>query len=236
VRRSAFCVLALLLFLPGCGSDDEETASPATEPTGTVTGEFVGTASDDETYVGIFVGAPTPGTGSSAVAYVGNRRVRLDGITEVAQWFTGTASGADLDLTAQGGQSRLRATLAPEGVKGTVQLPDGRSVTFETVSSTPGPAGIFEVGLDGEGNLVGTSRAGKKLKLSPFQRDAVPGYTGTVTRTDGRTVPFELFVRGGILTPEDIAGMGTPRTIVLEDGSSRGILDPIARKGKATTS
>src|SRR3712207_8972345 len=94
VRRSAFCVLALLLFLPGCGSDDEETASPATEPTGTVTGEFVGTASDDETYVGIFVGAPTPGTGSSAVAYVGNRRVRLDGITEVAQWFTGPDPGA----------------------------------------------------------------------------------------------------------------------------------------------
>jgi hypothetical protein len=28
---------------------------------------------------------------------------------------------------------------------------------------------------------------------------------------------------------------GTPRTIILAEGTSRGILDPIAEKGKATT-
>jgi hypothetical protein len=83
---------------------------------------------------------------------------------------------------------------------------------------------------------VGTPGAARQLKLSPFSGTALPGYRDVVTRTDGQSVPFELFVSGAILTPEAIAGMETPRTIILEDGTSQGILDPIARKGKATTS
>jgi hypothetical protein len=234
VKIRVACALVLCLSLVACGGDDEESSPRTQAPV--VIGEFVGTASDDETYVGLHASGPSSRSEAQVVAYVCNRRVGLEGVPEVAEWFTGTATGTDVDLTSQTGRSHLRATLAPGGAKGTVQLPDGRSITFQTVSSDRGPAGIFEVGLDGDGNLVGTSRAGKKLKLSPFQRDGVPGYTGAVTHTDGRTVPYELFVRGGTLTPEAIAGMGTPRTIILEDGTSRGILDPIARKGKATTS
>ncbi len=73
---------------------------------------------------------------------------------------------------------------------------------------------------------MGTSRGGRSLRLSVFEREGLPG---------GQTVPYQLFVRGGRLTKAAIAGMGTPRTIVLPDGSSRGILDPIAPKGKETT-
>jgi hypothetical protein len=102
--------------------------------------------------------------------------------------------------------------------------------------SDAGQAGIHQVALDKPGNLVGTTRAGKSFTLSSFQRDGVPGCTGAVVVADGSGVPYELFVRGGVLTPEAIAGTGTPRTIILADGTSRGILDPIAEKGKATTS
>ncbi len=74
------------------------------------------------------------------------------------------------------------------------------------------------------------------MKLSPFQRDGEPGYTGTVTLPGGATVPYELFVRGGLITKQDLVDMKNPRTIILGDSTSRGILDPIAKKGKATTS
>ena len=233
----AMCSIVLCLFVASCGGDDDESSTAGPAPTGAgstarpaPTGEFVGTASDDETYVGVFADA------SQVVAYVCNRRVGLEGAAEVADWFTGPASGSTIDLTSQSGKSHLRATLERTGATGSVQLPDGRSVTFKTVSAAPGPAGIFEVSLDAAGNLVGRSRGGKTFLLTPFEKEQVPGYTGNVTLPDGKTVPYELFVRGGRLTPQDIANMGTPRTIILEDGTSRGILDPIARKGKATTS
>lgn len=236
MKLRAVCVLLLFVVGAGCGEEDDETGSPTTQAAAIVTGESVGTASDDDTYVGIHASSPTSGEELQVVAYVCNRRVGLEGAPEVAEWFTGTATGTHVDLMSQSGRSHLRATLEPGGARGTADLPDGRSITFRTVSSAPGPAGIFEVGLDADNNLVGTSRAGKQFRLSPFERDGALGYRGAVTLTDGRTVPYELFVRGGVLTPEAIAGMGTPRTIILEDGTSRGILDPIARKGKATTS
>ena len=34
-----------------------------------------------------------------------------------------------------------------------------------------------------------------------------------------------------MITKQDLANMKAPRTIILPDGTSRGILDPIAKKG-----
>lgn len=141
-----------------------------------------------------------------------------------------------MDLTSETGKAHLRTDLEPGRVRGTADLPDGRSLTFEATRAEGGPAGLFQVDVDDQANLVGTSRGGKTLRLAPFERDGEPGYTRTITLPGGETVAYELFVRGGRVTKADLAGMGTPRTIILGDGSSRGILDPIARKGKGTTS
>ena len=35
---------------------------------------------------------------------------------------------------------------------------------------------------------------------------------------------------GGVITKQDLANMKAPRTIILPDGTSRGILDPIGKK------
>jgi hypothetical protein len=233
-RPRAVLVLGLcLLVVAGCGDDGEES-SPATQPGAAVTGEFAGAASDQETYVAIHATGSGPPRQSEVVAYVCNRRVDQQGPL-IAEWFTGTVTDNRVDLTSQSGKARLRAQLEQARAHGTAELPDGSSLTFEATRSEGGPAGLFEVDVDDQGNLVGSSRGGKTLRLTPFEREGEPGYTGTIGLPGGQTVPYELFVRGGRVTKADIAGMGTARTIILPDGSSRGILDPIARKGKATT-
>lgn len=234
-RTRAVWLLALCLVgVAGCG-DDKEESSPATHPGAAVTGEFVGAASDQETYVAIHVsGNASPGQ-SRVVAYVCNRRVDQQGPL-FAEWFTGTVSDNRVDLTSESGKARLRAQLGQPTVRGTAELPDGRSLTFEATRSEAGPAGLFEVDVDDQGNLVGSSRGGKTLRLTPYEREGEPGYRGTIALPGGQTVPYELFVRGGRVTQADVAGMGTARTIILPDGESRGILDPIARKGKGATS
>jgi hypothetical protein len=233
VARGIVAMLAVCLAVAACGGDDEE-GTPATQAPSAVTGEFVGAASDQETYVALYASKGQSAEQIEVVAYVCNRRVDQQGAL-FAEWFTGTATADNVDLTSQTGKAHLRAALEQGRARGTADLPDGRSVTFEAARSEGGPAGLFEVNVDDQGNLVGSSRGGKTLKLSSFQRDGEPGYTGTITLPGGQAVPYELFVRGGVVTKADVAGMGTPRTIILPDGSSRGILDPIARKGKETT-
>ena len=223
----ALCLLGLLAV--ACGSDGDEAAA--------VAGEFVGTASAQDAYVAISATEPTADGAFEVVAYVCNRQVPRAGSLELAEWFTGAGTGASVDLRSESTTSRLRATFGSGRVTGTVDLPDGSSMTFEAARSGDGPAGLFVLGLDDDGNLVGTSRGGKTLKVAPFEREGEPGYTGTITSPGGATVPYELFVRGGVVTKEEIAGMGTARTIILADGTSRGILDPIAlRRGRQTTS
>jgi hypothetical protein len=220
--------VALCLLLVGCGGngDGGENAQPA------VTAEFVGTATAEDAYVAVYT-SNAKGSGQfDVVAYVCNRQVPLQGSVELAEWFTGTGRNNAIDLTSQAGTSRLKATVEQDRVHGTVELPGGTTATFEARISTDGPAGLFEVGLDDQGNLVGTSRGGKTMTLTRFQRDGQLGYQGTISSPAGAAVPYELFVRGGHITRQDLAEMKSPRTIILPDSTSRGILDPIARKGK----
>jgi len=225
VRMRVLSAVALCLVLFSCGDDaGTKSAAPA------VTGEFVGKASAEDAYVAVFTGNAKDNGRFDVVAYVCNRQVPLGGSTQLAEWFTGSGANNAVDLKSEAGTSRLKATLEAGRVTGTIELPGGKTVTFEAASSADGPAGIFVVNLDDQGNLVGTSRGGKTMKLAPIG-GSDPGYRGTITSPSGSSVPYELYVRGGALTKQDLANMKAPRTIILPDGTSRGILDPIAKKG-----
>ena len=100
--------------------------------------------------------------------------------------FTGTGRDNKVDLKSEAGTSRLKATLTDGRVTGGVELPGGKTVSFEATSSANGPAGIFHVGLDDQGNLTGASRGGKTMKLSPVQSGGEPAYRGTINRTRRR--------------------------------------------------
>lgn len=165
------------------------------------------------------------------VASVCNRQVPLQGTVELAAWFTGTGRNNVIDLKSQAGTSHLKATLGQDRVHGMVELPGGKMATFEARMSADAPAGLFDVRLDGQGNLVGTSRGGKTMTLSRFKRDGQLGVSGDdyVARRRGgsrRAVrPWRPHHREGPRRHE------VARTIILPDSTSRGILDPIARKG-----
>ena len=225
VRRRVLGAIVLCVVMVGCGSDGGGGDAAAT-----VTGEFVGKADAEDAYVAVFTSNAKSDGKFDVVAYVCNRQVPLGGSRELAEWFTGTGSDNTVDLKSEAGTSRLKATLAAGRVTGTVELPGGKTVSFEAASSADGPAGIFQVGLDDQGNLTGTSRGGKTMKLTPVQIGGEPAYRGTITAPGGTSFPYELFVRGGVITKQDLANMKAPRTIILPDGTSRGILDPIARK------
>ncbi|MDQ3980511.1 MAG: hypothetical protein M3314_13310 [Actinomycetota bacterium] len=225
VRFVSGVALCLLMLACGGDSDEGEKAQRA------VTDEFVGTANAEDAYVAVHTSNAKTNGQFDVVAYVCNRQVPLQGSVELAEWFTGTGRNNTIDLRSQAGTSRLKATVEQDRVHGTVELPNGKTAPFEAKVSTGGPAGLFDVGLDDQGNLVGTSRGGKTLTLRQFERDGQLGYQGTITAPDGATVSYELFIRGGHITKQDLADMKSPRTIILPDSTSRGILDPIARKG-----
>lgn len=218
----------------GCAGQEEQQEEKGGAP---VTGEFVGTASAQDALVALFAREGSFPDELQVVAYVCNRQVGLTEPFELAEWYTGTATNNTLDLASTSGNTHLRATLEEDGARGTVELPNGESMTFEAATSAPGLTGLYELDLDEAGsNLVGSSFGGKSMNLAPIERDGVPGYEGTVTLPGGETLPYELFVLGGWLSQEDLAEMGPARTIVSEDGDSRGILDPIPlRKSQTTT-
>jgi hypothetical protein len=228
IKMRVVAAVALCLLMVGCGGDSDE----GEEAQQAVTAEFVGTASAEDAYVAVYTSNAKANGQFDVVAYVCNRQVPLQGSVELAEWFTGTGTNNAIDLKSQAGTSHLKATLEQNRVHGTVELPGGKTATFEANVSTEGPAGLFDVSLDDQGNLVGTSRGGKTMKLTRFERDGQLGYQGTITSPDGESVSYELFVRGGHITKQDLANMKSPRTIILPDSTSRGILDPIARKGK----
>lgn len=227
VRMRVLGAVALCLVMAGCGGGDGGGDNAATA----VTGEFVGKANAEDAYVAISTSNAKANGEFDVVAYVCNRQVPLEGSTELAEWFTGTGRDNAVDLKSESGTSQLKATLAAGRATGTVTLPGGKTAAFEAATSADGPAGIFVVSLDDQGNLTGSSRGGKTMKLAPFQSGGDAGYRGTITSPDGASVPYELYVRGGIITKQDLANMKAPRTIILPDGTSRGILDPIAKKG-----
>lgn len=230
VKVRVIGAVALCVALAACGSDSEEDAKAQTA----VTGEFVGKATAEDAYVAIYTSNTRANGEFDVVAYVCNKQVPLVGSQALSEWFTGTGRNNTVDLKSQAGTTHLKATLTPGRASGTIELPGGGSATFEATASTDGPAGLFEVTVDDQGNLVGTSRGGKTMRLSPFLRDGDPGYQGTISSANGASVPYELFVQSGVVTKQDIVGK-SPRTIILPDGTSRGVLDPIPGKTKGTT-
>jgi hypothetical protein len=128
-----------------------------------MTGEFVGKASAEDAYVAIYTSNAKANGEFDVVAYVCNKQVPLVGSQELSEWFMGTGRNNTVDLKSQAGTTHLQATLTTGRASGTIELPDGKSATFEATPSTDGPAGLFDISVDDAGNLAGMSRGGKTM-------------------------------------------------------------------------
>lgn len=223
---SVISLLGLGFLIAGCAGSQEP-----------VTGSFVGETSDPVTSVAVVAAEPGQGENTREV------RALIYGKFEnqINEWFVGSAEGNQLDLTSDGG-AQLEGELTSGGATGTITLPNGTSVPFDTVPAT-GVAGFYNVTITPDGQANGTSESGARLEgqlgnVPEGQRqlvgpegessgDVVP-LAGTITPPEGQPQDFEVsFVRAPVQEPDEALNA---RFVVSPDGTIRGG----ARKGSGT--
>lgn len=127
---------------------------PSSSPT---PGFFFGKVAFERDVIGIKVDPPNP---------VGTRRVRAYMSDSEPggdlQWFEGQVAGNTVDLTSKSGDARMQSTLANDLIEGSLTLPGGRVHRFFALPAGEG-AGIYDVTVNPDGSLLGTSEEGGRL-------------------------------------------------------------------------
>jgi hypothetical protein len=209
-------LLGLGFLMAGCAGSQEP-----------VTGSFVGETSDPVMSVAIVAAEPAQGEESREVRAL----IYGDRENPINEWFVGAATGNDLDLTSEGG-AQFKGELTSEGTAGTITLPDGTSVPFDTVPAT-GVAGLYNVTISPDGLADGASEDGAQLEgqLASQPESEVPGrpgegsapvfpLTGTITPTNDQPQDFEVsFLMAPVREPDEAL---TARFVVSDDGTIRG--------------
>ncbi len=208
-----FTVVLALWLVVGCAGPQQQSTAPP------VAGSFVGEVPEADALVAVVAASPQEAEGGEDQREV--RAYLCDG-NEINEWFTGTATENDLDLSSDGG-SRLEGNLTPDTASGTITLSDGRSLPFAAELAS-GVAGLYDVTVSDDGLLHGSSESGGRLEgqvaQEPNQEGTYP-ITGTITAPDGPTLEIEAFASDA----EPAAG----RWVVLSDGQSKG-----GKKGSPT--
>ena len=209
-------LLAVGFLISGCAGSQEP-----------VSGSFVGETSNPVASVAVVAAKPEQGENTREVrALIYGRRENA-----INEWFVGSARGNDLDLTSEGG-AQLEGELTSDAATGTITLPDGTSVPFDTVPAT-GVAGLYNVTITPDGQANGTSDSGARLEgqLASQPEGQVPGrpgegsanvlpLTGTITPPDGQPQDFEVsFLMAPVRDPGEAL---TARFIVSPNGTIRG--------------
>ncbi len=115
-------VLALVVGCGGGGGQPQQEEAAA----GPVVGSFAGqTKEDPNTLVAIIADKPKQGEEQREV------RVYLCDAENINEWFKGTITGNDLNLTPEAGTAKLEGSLRSGTATGTFTLDGGRSLSFE---------------------------------------------------------------------------------------------------------
>jgi hypothetical protein len=191
------------MVLAGCGGDDDDSGQPAepAQSSAPVSGTFVGRAEDDKTAVAVV--AEGGGDGRAISVYL------CDGRPGLSEWYVGKAEANSATLKSKLSSSTVTTELSADGASGTATLPDGRELAFD-VERASGPAGLFDVTLDGNTG-TGTSTTGQKLEVAYDGKEAVPTVDGEQL-TAGPLGTFDSTLKG----PQEL------RVIVLPDGRAIG--------------
>lgn len=208
-HRGAFVLIAAALAtgaLAACGGSDDKAPL--------VAGSFVGAIPNTELYIAVVAAKPTDGQGERAV------RVYVCDGKSINEWFPGRGDDK-FEITSATGKSSVDAALEQDAASGTLDLPDGSSVSFQAPRAT-GIAGLFASMLFPDGTVRGSSETGVRLegKRVSRQPDASGRFkaTGTYIQPNGKTTPWVTFSRIAFPTGQAIES----RIVVLADGSRRG--------------
>jgi len=131
------------------------------------------------------VNAPTVADGPRGIrVYVSDGEPEPEG--DIA-WFQGEFSGNDFQLTAAGGGATISGTVTAAGASGTVTFDGGPALPFFAGPAGEG-AGVYDVTVDNEGRVRGTSEEGGILDL----RIDGTSVTGTLTTPAGTALAVNV--------------------------------------------
>jgi hypothetical protein len=221
----AWFVVVVLLITPlvGCSGDGGSNGDRAeTSDTGKddepIDGSFVGQVSGTKAFIAI-VAAPAQGNEDT-------RRVQVfisDG-RRLSESFSGTIRDNSFVAESADGDAEARGDLGEDSVTGTVELPDGKKVSYKP-SRPGGASGFYDLAISAKGKLSGVSAAG----LGVAGRIELVTRTGVLRLADGRRVRLDV--------DEDPAAdlrlrAGQVRLIILPGGEVAGAgKSPLASEG-----
>jgi hypothetical protein len=215
-RRSwlwSLVVVTVLLPLIGC-SGDEAANESKTEKTATgqrpqnpLHGSFVGKVSGTNAVVAVVATAEQDPREAEVYLADGKR---------ISEWFSGSISDDSFLAKSDDGDAEAEGKLRGESVKGTVELPNGKTVRYKASRPT-GAAGLYDLTVSPRGKLSGTSAAGLGVAGGI---DLLEG-TGVLRLADGRRLEFEVAED----SEDDLVRLrpGQVRLIVLPSGQLVGV-------------
>jgi hypothetical protein len=205
----------LLTALAGCSGDDDgrpkgEKAERAVEAA-ELFGSFVGKVSGTSAFVAVVAAPAQEGQDAGAV------QIFISDGRGLSEWFSGPISDGGFVAQSDDGEAEAEGKLSAGSVTGTVELPGGKTGSFEA-SPPSGGAGLYELTVSSSGELSGASAAGLALK-----GDVTLGRRGTglIKMVDGKRLKLALTRKRA----DDLAHLraGQVRLIVLSDGELRGV-------------
>jgi hypothetical protein len=200
--------LAVLLLAPlaGCGGEDRAAEQGKSKP---LDGTFLGKVTGTNALVAVVATPPTGKEKRQAVT------VYLSDGSKLSEWLAGAVERNSFAAATEDRDAQAKGELNGNSVKGTITLPDGKTVRYEASRAT-GAAGLYDLTVSPKGKISGASASG--IGLTGKTALGADG-KGSLKLADGTRHKFDV-----IGTADSELGLrsGELRVIVLGDGELRG--------------
>jgi hypothetical protein len=201
------CLTVLLLAaLAGCGGEDRTVQGKSKPLDGTFLGKVTGT----NALVAVVAAPPTGKEKQQAVT------IYLSDGSKLSELLAGPVERNSFAAATDDRDAQVKGELNGKSVKGTITLPDGKTVRYEASRAT-GAAGLYDLTVSPKGKISGASATG--IGLTGKTALGADG-KGSLKLADGTRHKFEVIGTAG----DSELGLrsGELRVIVLGDGELRG--------------
>jgi hypothetical protein len=201
--------LAVLIAAPlaGCGGEDRAAEQGKSKP---LDGTFLGKVTGTNALVAVVAAPPSGKEKRQAVT------IYLSDGSKLSELLAGPVERNSFAATTNDRDAQVKGELNGNSVKGTITLPDGKTVRYQASRAT-GAAGLYDLTVSPKGKISGASATGIGLTgKTPLEPDGL----GSLKLADGTRHKFD--VTGNATASELELKSGQLRVIVLGDGELRG--------------
>jgi hypothetical protein len=202
------CLVVLLLApLAGCGGEDRAAEQGKSKP---LDGTFLGKVTGTSALVAV-VAAPPAGKEKRQ-----DVTIYLSDGSKLSELLAGPVERNSFAAATDDRDAQVKGELNGNSVKGTITLPDGKTVRYQASRAT-GAAGLYDLTVSPKGKISGASATGIGLTgKAALEADGA----GTLKLADGTRHKFDVTENAG--DSELGLRFGELRVIVLGDGELRG--------------